>query len=102
MDIIGREILQKYWEEKRETENSLKTWIQTIEQNDWKHIFELKQTFRFADAVGNCTTFNIKGNHYRLITQINFQTRTVRILYVLTHEQYDERKWKGNDCDWSG
>ncbi|MDQ3129677.1 MAG: type II toxin-antitoxin system HigB family toxin [Acidobacteriota bacterium] len=99
MNIIGREILQKYWEEKRETENSLKTWIQVIEQNDWKHIFDLKQTFRFADAVGTCTAFNIKGNHYRLITKINFQTQTVRVLYVLTHAQYDERGWKRNDCD---
>lgn len=99
MNVIGRKILQKFWEEKREMENSLKTCIRGIEQYDWKHIFDPKQTFRFADAVGICTAFNIKGNHYRLITKINFQTQTVRVLYVLTHAQYDERVWKRNDCD---
>ncbi|CAN5578119.1 type II toxin-antitoxin system HigB family toxin [soil metagenome] len=90
MNIIGKPILIQFWNENRETENSLKAWIQIVENGTFKHIFDLKQSFRYADAIGNCTAFNIKGNHYRLITQINYETRAVLVLYVLTHGEYDK------------
>ena len=34
--------------------------------------------------------FNIKGNQYRLIALIIFETRTLFILYVGTHESYNK------------
>jgi len=47
-----------------------------------------------ADVVGKWTVFNIKGNKYRLITEINYRVRRIYILHVLTHAQYDQEKWK--------
>lgn len=99
MNIAGLDILQDYWREKPETENSLKTWIQTTGEAQWQHVFDLKNTFRFADAVGDCTAFNIRGNHFRLITKINFGAQTVLVLYVLTHGEYDKKRWKKEDCN---
>ena len=98
MNIIGKDLLINFWEEKGETENSLKTWIKIIETSNFKHIFGLKQTFRYADAVYNCVAFNIRGNHYRLITRINYETQTILVLYVLTHQEYDKQNWKDKDC----
>ena len=34
--------------------------------------------------------FNISGNNYRLITMIHFSIRTVYVLFVGTHKEYDK------------
>jgi mRNA interferase HigB len=42
-------------------------------------------------AVGNDRyVFNVRGNTYRLIALIIFRVRTVYILFVGTHQEYDE------------
>jgi mRNA interferase HigB len=38
--------------------------------------------------------FNIAGNKYRLIAEINFRSHTLFIRYILTHQDYSEGKWK--------
>jgi mRNA interferase HigB len=38
--------------------------------------------------------FNIKGNKYRLITEISYRFRRIYIRHVLTHAEYDREKWK--------
>ncbi|MFM7843934.1 MAG: type II toxin-antitoxin system HigB family toxin [Planctomycetota bacterium] len=50
--------------------------------------------FASASTVGSCVVFNIGGNKYRLITRILFPSQKVFVLKVMTHEEYDEDKWK--------
>lgn len=38
--------------------------------------------------------FNIGGNKYRLVTRILYPSQKVFVLKVMTHEEYDEDKWK--------
>jgi mRNA interferase HigB len=44
--------------------------------------------------VGKFTVFNIKGNAYRLITEINYHTGTIFLRHVLTHAEYSKGAWK--------
>jgi mRNA-degrading endonuclease HigB of HigAB toxin-antitoxin module len=44
--------------------------------------------FAHADIVVRRTVFNIHGNDYRLIARINYKTKRVFILYILTHFEY--------------
>jgi mRNA interferase HigB len=55
---------------------------------------EVRLTFPTADAVGRFTIFNIKGNAYRLITEINYRTGRIFLRHVLTHAEYDKGAWK--------
>ncbi len=55
---------------------------------------EVRLTFPTADAVGRFTIFNIKGNAYRLITEINYRTERIFLRHVLTHAEYDKGAWK--------
>lgn len=48
-----------------------------------------RRTADFVPKLG-WTFFNIKGNHYRLATVINYRDQTVSIVDLYTHEQYDE------------
>ena len=51
----------------------------------------MKNTFNSVDAVGNDRyVFNIKGNDYRLIALIILKVRTIFILFIGTHQEYDK------------
>jgi mRNA interferase HigB len=55
---------------------------------------EIRQIYPSADIVGKYTVFNIKGNNYRLIAEINYRSQTIFVRYILTHSEYDKNKWK--------
>jgi len=55
---------------------------------------EVRLTFPTADAVGRFTIFNIKGNAYRLITEINYRTGRIFLRHLLTHAEYEKGAWK--------
>ncbi|WP_281261358.1 type II toxin-antitoxin system HigB family toxin [Chamaesiphon polymorphus] len=51
--------------------------------------FRLREAYPSADLVGIYTVFNIKGNHYRLIAEINYRSGTIFVRDILTHAEYD-------------
>jgi mRNA interferase HigB len=51
---------------------------------------------REAEAVGNFTVFNIKGNRYRLIVDIDYESGVIYFKYFLTHADYDKDRWKND------
>ena len=69
-------------------------WYQIASKATWRNLAEVRQTFPQADAVGNKTVFNIKGNEYRLIVIIIYTTGTIYIRDLLTHAEYDKGAWK--------
>jgi len=38
----------------------------------------------------NRVVFNIRGNHYRLVVQIHYNTQIVYIRFIGTHVEYDQ------------
>ncbi len=91
MVIISKSTLNKFGSEHPESKNALLNWYQITKSAEWRNYHELKSSFNSIDAVGNNRyVFNIKGNQYRLITLIIFETRTLFILFVGTHEDYNK------------
>jgi len=75
----------------------LDAWYRIAKKAAWTNITDVRKTFSTADPVGTCTVFNIKGNAYRLITWMNYETQKIFIKHVLTHADYDKEDWK-SDC----
>lgn|SRR3989338_371209 len=94
MRILGRDTVQAFMERYPDSESSLKSWVQAIEANSFKHLNELKQTFGSADYVRPYIVFNISGNKYRLIALVNYQIGAVFVEQILTHREYDRGKWR--------
>ena len=68
----------------------LKWYVETVAA-DWRNFTAVKKTFNSVDAVGNDRyVFDIKGNNYRVIALIIFKVRTVFILFIGTHKEYDK------------
>ena len=73
---------------------SLDAWSRLAKRAEWQSLEEVRLTFPSADSLGRFTVFNIKGNSYRLIVEINYRTGRLFIRHVLTHAEYDKGGWK--------
>jgi len=67
-----------------------------LKKAQWQNLEAVKQTFSSAEAVGNFTVINIKGNKYRLILDINYQKKLIFFKHFLTHAEYSKGKWNND------
>lgn len=96
MRIISEKKLRKFWQRYPESEIVME-WIKTVESANWNNFSDVRETFNHADIYGSCTIFDVGGNKYRIIGKIAYRIKVVFIRFVLTHSQYDEKKWQA-DC----
>jgi len=65
-----------------------------VKKAEFKSFAEMRESFPSADQVGKLTVFNIGGNKVRLIAAIHYNRKRLYIRAVLTHEEYDQSKWR--------
>ena len=94
MHVISRKKLKEAAERHSDLEGPLDVWFRIVKKASWKNLTGIRKTFSSADGVGRWTVFNIKGNQYRLITEINYMFGRIYIRHVLTHAEYDRGGWK--------
>lgn len=91
MRIIAKKTLREFWKEHANAEEPLKAWYQETEESIWSEPNDIKKRYPSADIIpGNRVVFNIKGNTYRLIVKIHYNTSIVFIRFVGTHAEYDK------------
>ena len=83
-----------------DTQIVIEEWYKIVKSVSWQNLEEVKQIYCDAESVGNFTFFNIKGNKYRLIVDINYVNQTIYYKYFLTHADYDKESWKNDDYFW--
>ena len=93
MHVISRKKLLEAVERHRDLAGPLDVWYRVAKKAEWRSLTDVKRVFPKADAVGRFTIFNIKGNAYRLITEINYRTQKVFLRHVLTHAEYSKGNW---------
>jgi mRNA interferase HigB len=98
LHVISRRTLREFWDQYPDAQEPLNEWFKAASRATWQNIAEVKQMYSHADAAGECTIFNIRGNNYRLIVKIRYDKQTIYIRFVLTHVEYNKEKWK-NGCN---
>ena len=94
MNTISLKRILEFAKRYPDSKSSLTAWYKITRKAQWRNLAEVRQVYPHADLVGIYTVFNIRGNHYRLIAEINYQFQQVLIREILTHKEYDEDKWK--------
>ena len=94
MHVISRKRLKEAASRYPELEIALDAWFRIAKKASWQNLMDVEKPLANADAVGEWTMFNVKGNKYRLITEINYRYPRLSIRHVLTHAEYDREKWK--------
>ena len=92
MHVISRKKLLEAAERHRDLASPLDVWYRIAKAAVWRSLTDVRRVFPTADAAGRFTIFNIKGNAYRLITEINYRTQKI-FLHVLTHAEYSKGNW---------
>ena len=96
MRVISRRILREFCQNHADSCTALYQWYRVASKAKWNNLIEVQQTYKSAEAVGNFTVFNIRGNNYRLIADIIYSRQRIYLKYVLTHAEYDKGDWKND------
>ena len=94
MHVISRKKLLEAAAKHSELASSLDAWYRITKKAQWTNLIDVRLSFPSADAVGKHTVFNIKGNTYRLIAEIYYESQVILVRAVLTHAEYDKEGWK--------
>jgi mRNA interferase HigB len=92
--VISKPAILKFAEEYPNALVPMMNWYRITKRADRGSLAEVRRDFAHADIVGRRTVFNIHGNDYRLIARVNYRTKRVFILYILTHVEYSKGDWK--------
>jgi len=91
MRIIAVKTLRDFWTSHADAEQPLKAWYKEASDSRWGGPAEIKRRYPSADILpGNRVVFNIKGNTYRLIVKIHYNTGIIYIRFVGSHAEYDK------------
>lgn len=75
----------------KNAEKALLAWIFEVKYSDWNNPNELKLKYKNASIISSKrVVFNIKGNDYRLIADVEYKLKIVFIVWFGTHEEYDK------------
>jgi len=93
LHVISRKKLLEAAERHRDLAGPLDVWYRIAKKVEWRNLVDVKRVFPTADAAGRFTIFNIKGNAYRLVAEINYRTQKIFLRHVLTHAEYSKGNW---------
>lgn len=93
MRIIAKGVLVRFWERagRADAQSALESWYGATLKAAWRTPQELKDQFATASiCANNRVVFNIGGNKYRLVAEIQYQAGIVWVKFLGTHSRYDE------------
>lgn len=91
MRVIAKRILREFWEIHTDSEQQLRTWFSEASKATWKAPTDIKEKYAKASILkGGRVVFNICGNKYRLVVDINYLRQWVFIRFIGNHTDYDK------------
>lgn len=91
MRVIAKKILREFWEKHADAEEQLKTWYKEASKASWTSPSDIKEEYTRASILKNGrVVFDICGNKYRLVVDINYLRQWVFIRFIGTHKAYDK------------
>ncbi|MFZ2524198.1 MAG: type II toxin-antitoxin system HigB family toxin [Candidatus Ferrigenium altingense] len=93
MRVIAKSTLVKFWNqpEYADSQGALQSWYDEAAKASWGSPQNIKDQYRSASICGNQrVVFNIAGNKYRLVVEMQYRAGMVWVKFVGTHAQYDK------------
>ena len=99
MRLIKPLTIKAYYNKHRDAEEWLKAWMVTAKAAKWKDFNDVRKTYprtttALADSGSVVTVFKAKGNNYRFMVAIHYNTERIYVRDFMTHEEYNSQAWK--------
>jgi mRNA interferase HigB len=91
LDAIAKSTLRKFWERPgcSDAQGALESWYGEAAQVNWSSPQEIKAQYRNASICGNNrVVFNIAGNKYRLVVEMQYRAGIAWVKFVGAHARY--------------
>ena len=93
MRVIAKSTLVKFWShpEYADSKGALQSWHDETVKANWKTPRNIKAQYSNASICGNNrVVFNIAGNKYRLVVEMQYRAGIVWVKFLGTHARYDQ------------
>lgn len=94
MRVLGIEVLEEAIRTHRDLASPVATWLTVARAAEWRSLNDLRRTWRTTDCVKGQTIFDVKGNKYRLIATVNYESQTIVVKDLVTHAEYSKGGWQ--------
>lgn len=95
MRIVGTSRLDDFCVKHPLTRQWVRSWLAECRGATWGTPMDIKARYPSASILQkNLVIFNVKGNDYRLVTQVAYKTGVVVVKWVGTHEAYSSINWE--------
>lgn len=94
MRVIGRKLLADFCNKHGDARDWISTWIADVEGSTWQSPHDIRKRFASVSFLGDGkAVFNVKGNRYRLVVVVAYQTQVVVVHWIGTHAEYDDESF---------
>ncbi len=93
MRVIAKSTLKRFWEQPRyaDAQGPLESWFDEAMQARWTSPRDIKAQYCNASIRGNHrVVFNIGGNKYRLVVEMQYRAGIAWVKFIGTHARYDQ------------
>ncbi len=92
MRVVGREKLDKFCAAHADCRKWISAWLADASGSRWRTPQDIKNRYPSASILErNTVIFNVRGNEYRLVTVVAYQTGIVVVEWIGTHAEYTKR-----------
>lgn len=89
MRVLGKPKLDNLTRTHADSRGPVAAWLKEVEKATWKGSQDIKDRFRPASFLAeNVVVFNMKGNRYRIVLTVGYNTGIVKIEFAGTHAEY--------------
>ncbi len=91
MRVIAKKILRDFWGKYSDSEEQLTTWYKEATKAEWESPQDIRNEYPKASILkSGRIVFDICGNKYRLIIQVNYLRKWTFIRFIGTHNDYNK------------
>ena len=98
MRVIAKRTLRDCYQQSRykDAKGPLEAWHAEAAKAKWLTPHDIKSQIRNASIVSDSlVVFNIAGNKYRLVVDVDYTRQAMFVKFIGTHAEYDKLKLKG-------
>lgn len=90
MHLVSLPPLLAFVKKHPKAKQAVHTWCDEVRQAQWSHPADIKKQFATASILKNRrVVFNLKGNDFRVIVAVAYNTGFVYVKFIGTHVEYD-------------